>query len=49
VIGEQQGYAVEITNGRYRSQDQRACNGHHSWVGLAPIYPNRVYLVTYYS
>jgi hypothetical protein len=44
VIEEQQGYAVKIMNGRYRSQNQRARNDRHSWVGLGPIYPNRVYL-----
>jgi hypothetical protein len=42
--GEQWGYAVEIMNERYTSQNQRACNDRHSWVGLGPIYPNRVYL-----
>jgi hypothetical protein len=44
VIGEQQSYAIKIMNGRYMSQKQRACNDRHSWVGLVPIYPNRVYL-----
>jgi hypothetical protein len=48
VIGEQQGYAAKIMNERYTSQNQRARNSHHSWVGLWHIYPNRVYHVTHY-
>jgi hypothetical protein len=34
VIGEHQGYAVEIMNGRYTSKNQGARNDRHSWVGL---------------
>jgi hypothetical protein len=48
MIGEHQGYAAEITNEIYTSQNQRARNDRHSWVGLGPIHPNRVYLATYF-
>jgi hypothetical protein len=46
VIEEQRRYAIKIMNGRYKRQNQITHNDHHSWVGLGPIYPNRVYLVT---
>jgi hypothetical protein len=49
VIGEQRSYAVEIMNGRYMRHNQITYNNRHSWVGLGPIYHNRVYLVTYLS
>jgi hypothetical protein len=49
LIAEQRGYGVKIMNRRYMRQNQITCNGCHSWVGLGPIYPNRVYFVTYLS